>query len=177
MGLQGIVQQRAVGVAEAYADALSLEGARATALPQPFSPAHWMLVVSEDDTHHMAWVRFLPGRSLAERVPLPRRLRDMAAHYTPEPVWQRHVRGGGDARMPEPATAAWRHDGFRYFRSFAQIPALHEVASEGGRDCAWFRDLRFALPGLPPSFLFGMCRDPADGLWHRVRRRGAMWLD
>jgi inner membrane protein len=177
VGVQGVIQIRAVGVAEAYARHAGLSDARSEALPQPFSPAHRVLVVSDDEAVHTAWVRLLPGRSLAERMPLPQPFRDMASHYMQVPQWQRRPRFGRGSGESDLARLAWGQDGFRHFRRFARIPVLHEVAEEGGRECAWFKDLRFELPALPPSFVFGMCRDPVDGSWHRERRRGAMWLD
>lgn len=69
VGLQGVLQQRAIGLGEAYAEALGLGEAPVQALPQPFSPGHWTVVVSEDGVHHAAWVRVLPGRSLVEALP------------------------------------------------------------------------------------------------------------
>ncbi|QKT03592.1 metal-dependent hydrolase [Ectothiorhodospiraceae bacterium 2226] len=179
VGMLGLLHQRAVGMAEAYAAAMELPAERGRALPQPFSPAHWMLVVSDGAAHHTAWARLLPGRSLAERLPLPPPFQRMPAHYSHAPEWQRHPRFGRTPDEIEVATEAWRQDEFRYFRRFARLPALHDVDADGddARQCAWFKDLRFSLPALPPSFVFGMCRDTTDGTWQRKRRRGAMWFD
>jgi inner membrane protein len=42
----------------------------------------------------------------------------------------------------------------------------------GGETCVWFAELRHVLPGLPPSFRYGACRDEASRAgWrpHRLR--------
>ena len=175
--MQGLVQYRAVMVAEGYARAAGQSEARGEALPQPFSPAHRMLVVTSDELYYVAWARFLPGRSLAERLPLPEPFADMARAYQQEPAWRRGYRLGQGPQETGLARIAWAQNDFRHFRRFARIPVLHEISEEEARVCVWFQDLRFTLPALPPSFVFGMCYDFPDGTWHRERRRGAMWLD
>ncbi|OOG25175.1 hypothetical protein B1C78_07090 [Thioalkalivibrio denitrificans] len=177
VGMQGMVHHRAQAVAEGFAESMGLPEAGAEALPQPFSPAHWMLVVSNDDLYYKAWVRFRDGRSLAERLPLPDPFDEMSRQYAREPVWHRAPRFGREGEESEFARVAWDRDEFRHFRNFARVPVLHEVTEDNRHLCAWFRDLRFTLPALTPSFVFGMCFDTMDGTWHRERRRGAMWLD
>lgn len=177
VGLQGGLQQRAVGLGEAYVQARELGEASARVLPQPFSPGHWTVVVSEGDAHHTAWVRVLPGRSLVEVLPATGPVGRMAASYRHEPRWRVHARFGTDPREATLAREAWTRDGFRPFRRFARFPALHEVETTDAGECAWFMDLRFMLPELPPSFVFGKCRDHPDAPWRLERRRGALWLD
>ena len=36
-------------------------------------------------------------------------------------------------------------------RAFARLPVLNGTSRDGARQCAWFHDLRFALPELPPA--------------------------
>jgi inner membrane protein len=175
--MQGVVQHRALVVAEGYAQATGQPDARGEALPQPFSPVHRMLVVTSEELYYVAWARFLPGRSLAERLPLPEPFPAMARAYQQEPAWYRGYRLGQGPQEMELARVAWAQEDFRHFRRFARMPVLHEISEAEGRVCALFQDLRFTLPALPPSFVFGMCYDFSDGAWHRERRRGALWLD
>jgi inner membrane protein len=177
VGAQAVQQQRALGLGEVHARDAGIVDARVRALPQPLSPGHWMVIVSQEEVHHVAWARLLPGRSIVENVPVPRLLASMSSHYHHDPEWRVYTRFGADPEDIALARAAWRQDGFGEFRDFARIPALHAVEADDGRTCAWFMDLRFLLPALPPSFVFGMCRAGADAPWRVERRRGAMWLD
>ncbi len=176
VGMQGVQHQRGVDAGVDHALALGLEHARVDALPQPLSPGHWMVIVSHGELRHVARVRLLPGRAVVEHVPVSALLERMSAAYRHVPDWQIHTRYGATPAERGLARAAWAQDGFEDFRDFARLPVLHEVTRTGARDCAWFYDLRFLLPELPPSFVFGMCRDD-DAAWRVERRRGALWLD
>ncbi len=171
------LQQRAVGIGAAYAQALGLAGATPHALPQPFSPFHWKVIVRHGEAYHEALVDLLPGPSLVERIPAMGRYAAMASAYRPAPQWRVHPRYGSKPREGALAREAWAQDAFRNFRAFARFPALYRIDQEGGAHCVWFVDLRFTLPGRAPSFVFGLCRERPGAPWRLARERGPLWID
>jgi inner membrane protein len=172
---QGALHQRAMLLAEIRGQRLA--GATAHALPQPFSPLHWQLIVRHGDEWHVGHARLAAGRSLVERMPVVPLFARMASRYRAAPEWTVETRFGASAADIALAQEAWRSDALGYFRRFAAFPALRGVAAGGTRECAWFQDLRFALPELPPSFVFGACRAGESSTWTLERRRGALWID
>ena len=179
------------------------------ALPQPFSPFHWMVVVEYEHHYQVATLRLRGAAHVLARWS------NIIRHYHPigEAHWQRVDRWGpaqptvtssaapSDAAPDSVAAgaasfaeAAWHRPEFEPFRRFARLPfasppdqdetrfkgALSGEASTGANHaserCAWFVDLRFVLPAMPPSFRFGICRDDR-GQWQMRRWRGAFWID
>lgn len=172
LGLLAWLQQQALAAGHDYARAAQLPAATVHALPQPLSPFNWKIIVSHDDERDEAfvnlWRRHAPAPAAADGG-LWRRL---AAGYRPVATvrWQRHSRFGTE--QPALAREAWQHEGFATFRRFARWPVFEEIESVPGAVCAWFYDLRFSLPGLEPSFRYGMCRSEGGGDWILRRRRG-----
>lgn len=64
VGFQGMLYLRAVDLGEAYVRTQRLEDAQVEAIPQPFSPFNWMIVVVQKDHYRLAYVSLL-----RERVP------------------------------------------------------------------------------------------------------------
>lgn len=177
VAFQGALHQRALQMAEAHARAQRLAGATWHALPQPFSPFHWQLIVRHGDDYLVGLARLAAGRSLVERMPAVPLFARMASRYRAEPRWTLATRFGTAPGEIALARDAWRQDALRDFRRFAAFPALHGVAPGEARPCVLFHDLRFALPELPPSFVFGACRAGESLPWTLERRRGALWID
>jgi inner membrane protein len=177
VGFQGMLQQRAGQLAEAHARAQRLDGATGHALAQPFSPFHWQLIVRHGEEWHVGHARLAAGRSLVELAPVVPLFARMASRYRAAPEWTVETRFGSTKAEIALAREAWRQEALREFRRFAAFPAMRGVAADGARECAWFLDLRFALPELPPSFVFGACRAGASSPWELERRRGALWID
>jgi inner membrane protein len=171
------LHQRAADIGAAYAQTLELASATPHALPQPFSPFHWKVIVSHGETYHEALVDLLPGPSLVERIPGTDRYAPMASAYRLAPQWRVHPRLGSDARESALAREAWAQEAFRNFRAFARFPALHRIDQDGEAQCVWFVDLRFTLPGRAPSFVFGLCRERPGAPWRLARERGPLWID
>ncbi len=180
IGAQAILHERALTIAGHYAAERGLETASIDALPQPFSPFNWMLVVTEDERYHLAYVSLL-----RKRVPDPPStdagtLRRAWAAYLPVALaqWQEIPRFGNTDGEAALARAAWKQDGLRTYRAFALFPALYRIDHHSGT-CVWFRDLRFALVGREPPFAFGLCRTDERSRWqlYRLTSAGKQALD
>lgn len=179
LGLQAALQARALEAGRVYAQARGLSGATVHALPQPLSPFHWKILVEAGEAYHEAFVHLRRRHEPAPAAPGAGLFRRIAAGYRPvsAETWSRRSRFGESALEQRLAREAWAAHGFERFRRFARFPALESVESHGARTCAWFVDLRFTLPALPPSFRFGMCREGAGAAWRLERARGAFWID
>jgi inner membrane protein len=158
VGMQSWALERAGALADAYRIAYASDGAEAHAMPQPFSPFHWRLLVVDGDTYHLADVSFVRSRVMTAPLgvhPLAR----LYLSYRPveEPGWRRRERFGGGAEQAFVAEA-WSSEAMADYRRFARFPILLAV-TDGERQCAWFADLRFALEGLRFPFIHGACRE------------------
>ena len=72
---------------------------------------------------------------------------------------------------------AWLDPAFEPFRTFSKYPVLQYVDHTETSFCYWFYDLRFKFPELPPSFIFGLCRQNSESNWQMVRHRGLFYID
>lgn len=175
MGFLGLQQHKALALAQTHAGA----SMAVSALPQPFSPFNWLLIVEQGEAWRIA------------RVNLRRHAGDAAGSWWPGIAGRMHAaHADGSARHWRElarfghgddaafAHAAWHSEAFAPFRAFARYPFLVSISDEGQRRCAWFADLRFDLPALGPSFSFGACRTSARAdEWELVRARGRFWID
>ncbi len=152
VGLQGFWHHKALAIAEGFARERGL-AARAYALPQPFSPLRWKLVVATERRYFIAYVH-LYGRGMGALA---------AAYQPPEAItWRERPRFGTAL-----AREVWEHPAMEGFRRFAVLPALYRI-DRGEETCVWLTDLRFAIDGLTPPFRFGMCRR-GEGPWRLYR--------
>lgn len=173
VGFQGILHQRAVTAGEAYVQDRKLRNARVQAIPQPFSPFNWMVVVQQNDVYHMAYV------NLRRRgIPDPPAddaswWRHIDASYLPveRAIWKRVPRFG-DAAEVDLAKQAWHSKTLAAYRRFALFPAVYRINHDGEKRCVWFNDLRFALAGRPMPFRFGACRSDPGTPWRAYRLLG-----
>lgn len=171
VGFQGILHQRAVTVGETYAQDRQLRGVRVQAIPQPFSPFNWMVIVKRDDIYHMAYVNLL-RRDIPEPPPDDAGwLRHIDASYLPveRAVWKRVPRFGDAATEASLAKQAWYSKTLAAYRRFALFPAVYRINRDGEKHCVWFNDLRFALAGRPMPFRFGACRSGPGTPWKAYR--------
>ena len=171
---QGLLQHRAIGIARDRAHSQELTGATASALPQPFSPFNWKLILSHQDSFHVASINLFSPEPFAALGRSDLALARLAAAYRPvdRSSWTVYSRLGQGSALQAQARQVWCHDEFRQFRRFARYPVLYRVDSDGEKSCVWFTDLRYVLPVLTPPFRYGMCRQGADGAWalYRLRR-------
>lgn len=167
VGMQVVLQHRAIEFGESYARSRGLREAAVTAMPRPVSPFNWTVIVAEDSRYHYAHVNLIrrhvppaPGSDSGFIETLDAAYRPLA-----EASWVQAERYGVSAADGALAREAYGHPEFRFFRWFAAYPALSEVVASGAERCAWFQDLRFVNPGRRETpFVYGMCRD-GDGEW------------
>jgi inner membrane protein len=182
VGFQGILHSRAVEIGEAYVEKHRLKEAQVHAFPQPLSPFNWKIVVSDDDDYEVASVNLWRTQELetsAARSGLLGRWEAIAAGYQPvsAPKWTRHSRFGETERQSVLAREAWRQEIFAGFRHFAVFPALDRIEYYPDAVCVSFLDLRFIVPSLQPSLVFGLCREGSNGSWQLARDRGLFGRD
>ncbi|MCR4300817.1 MAG: metal-dependent hydrolase [Sulfuricaulis sp.] len=170
VGFQGILHQRAVAAGEAYVARHQLEGATVEAIPQPFSPFHWMIIIPQKDAYAMTYVS-LWRNQIPEFPPEDANwLRQVYASYYPvqDAVWQ-HVPRFGEGKEVKLAEEVWYSETLAPYRGFALFPALYGVDRLQNRHCIWFNDLRFALAGRNMPFRYGACRNGKEAEWRVYR--------
>lgn len=171
IGIQGLLHSRALMAGEGYAARLGLKDAVVSALPQPFSPFHWMLVVEDGNEYHLSYVS-LARRDLPE--PLPEDaywLKRVHASYFPADklAWFQVPRFGETPMEATLAEKVWHAETFARYRRFALFPAVYRVDKGPDRTCVWFNDLRFALVGRDMPFRYGACQSAASAPWKVYR--------
>jgi inner membrane protein len=172
------LHQQAIKVATHYANAQAIPQAKISVLPQPLSPFHWKIVIWHDEIYRLADVDLRQSSSQSQNQAtwlLPK----MAAAYRPitENNWQIQHQFGDDPTNTPLIREAWLDPAFETFRAFAQFPILERMDMSDQGLCAWFYDLRFKFPQLPPSFRYGVCRPDAQSNWRMVRQRGLFYID
>ncbi len=170
VGFQAVLHHRAVTVGEAYAARHQLETVQVEAIPQPFSPFNWMIVLPQKDAYYMAYVSL--WRSVIPEFPPAEAnwLRQVNASYFPvsDAIWNRVPRFGA-ANEANLAEQVWYSETLAPYRRFALFPALYRVDRKTDSLCVWFNDLRFALAGRIMPFRYGACRNGADAAWRVYR--------
>lgn len=171
VGSQWLLHQHAVAIGARIAAEQKLADAQVSALPQPFSPFHWMIVLEDRESYRLAYVDML-----AREAPTPppadaHWLRRVAASYRPVDhlAWQRVARFGDTPMEAQLAEQVWRSERLAQFRRFALYPALHRIDRSENRLCVWFNDLRFALAGRTMPFRYGLCGHDGSGGWDIYR--------
>ncbi len=166
VGFQAVLHHRAVGVGETYAADHHLPAARVEAIPQPFSPFNWMIVIPQRDAYVMAYVslwRDAVPPALPADANWLRRV--YASYYPPAAALWKSVPRFGTASEAPLAEQVWHSRALEPYRRFALYPAVYRVDRGKDRQCVWFNDLRFALAGRSMPFRYGACRRGGDGAW------------
>lgn len=172
------LHQQATEIAIRHVATEAMPQAQINVLPQPLSPFHWKIIIRHDETYHLALVNLRqsgnPQQNQATWL-LPK----MAAAYRPiaENNWQPYPQFGDDPATVTLARAAWLHPAFAPFRAFALFPVLERTDTSEQGLCAWFYDLRFQFPELPPSFRYGVCRQDGHSDWQIFRQQGLFYID
>ena len=176
--LQAVLQQRAIDTGADYARAQRLDAAVSHALPQPLSPFHWLIIVQHGDSYYETRVNLAGGHR--DSAPATAGFfAQLVAGYQPvaAATWTRHTRFGEHPADMALARPAFEHEALADFRRFARFLVLDHVETHPDRACVWYTDLRFGIPGLPPSFRYGLCRSGSDSGWQLVRWRGSFYID
>ena len=169
VGLQAVLKQNATGIGHDYARAMGLNDANVYAMPQPFSPFYWKLIVTDGKRYHMAYVDLIASAQKPEPNIKSTSWLDIPAHYrsTTALHWQHYSLPGTQAVTQK---VWWRPELERY-RRFARYPALYRIDESQTDQCVWFMDLRFTLPTQTVPFRYGMCRQ-AQFDWRLYRLKG-----
>jgi len=144
------------------------------ALPQPFSPFHWRVIVTSKNEYSTA---LLDISGFSEKLGTEHKINNwlgmISAYKSPTELhWEHYSLFGSDVDQYLLVNEVWRHNDFGLFRQFAVFPILYRVDEMDQETCVWFTDLRFLISTMPPSFRYGMCRDNRSKSWqlHRLRR-------
>jgi inner membrane protein len=160
VGAQAWWHQRAIDIGVAYAARAQLTPATVHALPQPFSPLHWMVVIEQPDAYHLSYVDLWRGQTRSAAPGDPWWYRIYASYRPADALqWATVWRFGdspADARL---ARELWNDEVLADYRRFAMLPALYRIDRKGDSTCVWFNDLRFAMAaGRDNPFRYGACR-------------------
>ncbi len=166
VGFQGLMHQQALNAGQREAATLGVAGVAVSALPQPFSPFNWMIVLEDKDSYRLAYVNLIAREAPLSPPADAHWLRRVVASYRPtdQLQWQRIARFGDAPMEAQLAQQVWRSESFARFRHFALYPALYRIDRADDRLCVWFNDLRFALAGRTMPFRYGLCG--SDGVPH-----------
>lgn len=166
VGTQAWLRQLAIEFGERYAQDNGLIGAQIDALPRPPLPSNWMVVVSDDQEYRFSHVNLLRD-SMPALAPDAGLVARMHAAFLPpaQATWEARTRFGLSEPDHHLALEAWNQTQFRFYRWFAELPALYRIDYGNPATCVWFEDLRFLVPGRTVSpFRYGLCRERA-GPW------------
>jgi inner membrane protein len=177
VGFQGILHSQAVEAGEAYAKNSGLFETEVHAVPQPLSPFYWKVIVSRGDDYYVASIDLWQTRNRKPSDPVSGiwgMWERIASGYQPVSAakWIHRRRFGDTDSQRNLAREAWGQEIFAPFRRFAAFPALNRIEPAGTGVCVSFLDLRFTIPSLPPSLVFGLCRDSPAGPWWLEHERG-----
>ena len=144
------------------------------ALPQPFSPFHWRIIIRENDGYSSALIDLLGvseklarWKSILPSIDLVSAYRDVA-----HAKWEKYTLFGEQPGQQLLAREVWEQEGMAKFRKFAVFPVLYRIDQDThATTCVWFSDLRYHISIMTPSFRYGMCRGGDNPEWQRYRLR------
>jgi len=173
VGFQALQHHRAVEIGNAYIATRHLESAEAEAMPQPFSPFNWLVIVQQPNAYHLSYISLWRQEAPPPPPDDAHWLSRANASYRPanQALWESVPRYGRDPSDAALAETVWRADTLARYRDFALFPALYRVDREPQHTCVWFSDLRFAMKGRTMPFRYGACRDQGahDNAWKIYR--------
>ncbi|MGQ0510093.1 MAG: metal-dependent hydrolase [Betaproteobacteria bacterium] len=171
VGWQWTLKQEALEHGERYAASRGLQEARVLAYPRPVSPYNWTVFASDARDHHFSHVNLRRDAvKLYEKGDGFVAMLDAPYRPLAQARWDSRPRFGEGAEGAL-AREAFDSPALGFFRWFAETPAFD--GSTHGGECFWFRDLRFANPGMDRTpFRFGACRAAPDARWRAFERDG-----
>lgn len=171
LALQGGLKLQALSIGRDHVQHEAIPAIRVVALPQPFSPFNWKIVVESNDYYDIGYTNLSGGYAGAgEGTGLLDQVRD--TYRVPAEIhWTRQARFGESGEQAEWVAQLWDERQLDDFRRFAELPVLYRIDRDGKSTCVWFTDLRYVLPFLTPPFRYGLCRDgpSADWILRRLR--------
>jgi inner membrane protein len=163
--LQWGLKHHALSIAQDHADSHDTTATRIVALPQPFSPFNWKVVIETEDAYRIGYMNLLTGSAHASgRHDLWNTIRD--TYRSPDHIsWETQPKFGTPGAESTRIEALWLNAELDYFRRFAELPVLYRIDRDSQETCVWFTDLRYVLPYLTPPFRYGLCRGRRDTAW------------
>ena len=169
--LQGGLKLQALSIGRDHVQREAIPALRVTALPQPFSPFNWKVIIESSDYYDIAYTSLSGGYAgsgggtgfwsqVHDTYQAPAQIR-----------WMRQRRFGAPGREAERVQQLWSDRQLDHFRRFAEFPVLYRIDREAERTCIWYTDLRYVLPFLTPPFRYGLCRDTPQSGWKLQRLR------
>src|SRR5262245_24351482 len=171
VGLQAFAHSRAIDFGAEHARRAGFQAPHVSAIPRPVSPFNWTVLVTEGDRYHYANVNLMRAVSPPDTGGFISRL---DAPYAPlaQARWVAVEKYGSGAAERELAKPALGDPTLRFFRWFADYPALYRIDRGNPSTCVWFQDLRFVIPGRDAIiFRFGVCKEQGDADWRAFRLR------
>ena len=165
-----ILQHNAIIIGKKSGQEHSWKFENIAALPQPFSPFNWKIIVSNDSGHWLTFVNLASNFSGDNIINTNENIFSMPRYYRSKHdlEWTYFPRFGGKAD----AITVWMHPNFKLFRKFAHFPAASTANTSNSDVCFWFLDLRFFIPVIDTPFQYGMCRNPnnkQDWVLYRIK--------
>lgn len=161
----------ALSIAQDHVNKVGLSPARIAALPQPFSPFNWKIIIETDTFYEIGYVNQSGGYAAGgDSTGFFGKVRN--TYKAPEQMhWQRQERFGDRGPEAERVERLWQSEQLDYFRRFAALPVLYRIDQDGEKSCVWFTDLRYVLPYLTPPFRYGLCQENREAPWQLNRLR------
>lgn len=171
VGFQSLMKQQAISVAKAYLTRERLTADRVDALPQPFSPFNWKLIVTTGDRYDVAYLNLAGGYDLNNGD--SGFWADVRSTYLgPDALaWEVFYKYGDDTDRISNIRYLWEDSQLDYFRRFAGYPVYYRTDEKPARRCIWFTDLRYVLPYMTPPFRYGLCQEKEIPEWKLDRLR------
>ena len=144
------------------------------ALPQPFSPFHWRIIIRENDGYSSALIDLLGVSEKLARWKNSLPFIDLASAYrdVANAEWEKYTLFGAQPGQQLLAREVWEQKSMAEFRKFALFPVLYRIDQDDqATTCVWFSDLRYHISIMTPSFRYGMCRGRDSPEWQRYRLR------
>lgn len=178
---QAYLQSMAYRIGHAYARINGQYNDVIHALPQPYAPWYWTLVVERSDHYEIAHLDLSrDGRVAPDLGSIFRRIdvSDALAVYRASDQLRWSDVPKPDARRQRfLVSEVWNRPELTRFREFSRLPWLYRIDTETDRTCVWFSDLRYAIPGIAVPFRYGMCRQSEDSVWRLFRLRRSTKTD
>lgn len=199
IGLMCYFQQNALAVIDDRTKTSQSSIDQVYALPQPFIPFHWKLVIDRQVYYETAELSLFGKATCLMNELLTniniimsffstdmhnendhKHLKKTRNHFYDIDIedfravnqlqWEK-ISKHGDTMEIDQALEVWQHDSFSKFRKFSSIPILYRVDADSGSTCIWYTDMRYVFPLTKPPFRYGMCRQHSNLYWQLYRLR------
>jgi len=158
IGYQATLHHQAEEIAQSYVNQQNIKQAEIYAMPQPFSPYHWKVIVKSSETYHMSYINLLSDEVYltTSESGFFERLKSI---YLPTNKLQWNTVTQYGINEPQLARQVWFMELMKSIRHFMMFPVVDHVQKIKNKQCVWFKDHRFVLDGVREGpFRFGACK-------------------